>query len=41
MKDVKPIDKKVYILKAFLVDLLSVRAGAYIRQNTTATKEKG
>ncbi|ARN31304.1 hypothetical protein J921_0626 [Acinetobacter baumannii 25493_8] len=41
MNDVKPVVKPKQTLKAFLVELLSVRAGVYIKQNNHPNKAKG
>lgn len=41
MNDVKPVIQPKQTLKAFLVELLSVRAGVYIKQNHYPTKTKG
>ncbi|MFW1816206.1 hypothetical protein ACG9X6_16340 [Acinetobacter guillouiae] len=41
MNQVKTTVKKTHLLKAFFVDLFSVRAGVYIKQNTSVNKLKG
>ncbi|AUM26789.1 hypothetical protein OHV52_16625 [Acinetobacter baumannii] len=41
MNDVKPVVQPKPTLKAFLVELLSVRAGVYIKQNNQLPKTKG
>lgn len=41
MNDVKPVVQPKPTLKAFLVELLSVRAGVYIKQNNQPPKTKG
>lgn len=41
MNDVKPVVQPKQTLKAFLVELLSVRAGVYIKQNNYPPKPKG
>ena len=41
MNDVKPVVQPKPTLKAFLVQLLSVRAGVYIKQNNQPPKTKG
>ena len=41
MNQVKTTVKKTHPLKAFFVDLFSVRAGVYIKQNTSVHKVKG
>lgn len=41
MNDVKPMVQPKQSLKAFLVELLSVRAGVYIKQNNQLPKKKG
>ena len=40
MNDVKPVVQPKQTLKAFLVELLSVRAGVYIKQNNQLPKTK-
>ena len=41
MNDVKPVAQPKQTLKGFLVELLSVRAGVYIKQNNYPPKTKG
>lgn len=41
MNDVKPVVQPKPTLKALLVELLSVRAGVYIKQNNQPPKIKG
>ncbi|HEE6162978.1 TPA: hypothetical protein R7Q74_002342 [Acinetobacter baumannii] len=41
MNDVKPVAQPKQTIKAFLVELLSVRAGVYIKQNNQLPKTKG
>ncbi|HDK8954655.1 TPA: hypothetical protein PVK16_001448 [Acinetobacter baumannii] len=41
MNDVKRVVQPKPTLKAFLVELLSIRAGVYIKQNNQLPKIKG
>ncbi|ENU56972.1 hypothetical protein ACNPQK_11270 [Acinetobacter guillouiae] len=41
MNQIKTAVKKTHPLKAFFIDLFSVRAGVYIKQNTSVNKVKG
>ncbi|MFW2105143.1 hypothetical protein [Acinetobacter guillouiae] len=41
MNQIKTAVKKTHPLKGFFIDLFSVRAGVYIKQNTSVNKVKG
>lgn len=41
MNQVKTTVKKTHSIKTFFVDLFTVRAGVYIKQNTPVNKIKG
>ena len=41
MNQIKTTVKKIHPIKTFFVDLFTVRAGVYIKQNTPVNKIKG